>query len=458
MNSFPLFAQLDNRPVLVVGGGSVATRKITAFLQAHAQVHVVAETLNETLTEWHQCHQIHWLAHEFSPEQLDQVFLVIAATDDKALNQRVFQAAEQRQRLCNVVDNPDLCSFITPAVIDRYPLQVAISSNGQAPVLARLWREKLESLLPQHLGAIAEQAGQWRTRIKKQLPNIMQRRQFWEKLLTNPQFNLFHEQHNQAKAEEILQQILQDKQPEMGSVALVGAGVGDAGLLTLKGLQHIQAADVVLYDALVSAQVLALVRRDAEKINVGKRAQHHRVAQAETNDLLVKLAKQGKRVVRLKGGDPFVFGRGGEELQVLKQNRIPYVVVPGITAALGATAYAGIPLTHRDLAQTAMLITGHCQPDGQPLNWQTLAQGNQTLVVYMGTIKAAELTEQLLAHGRSDTTPIAVISHGTLPTQQVFSGCLKDLPQLAQQAAAPALIVIGETVKLHDELAWFQAA
>lgn len=457
MNTFPLFAKLANRPVLVVGGGSVAARKIAMLLKADAQVYVVAQKLNDEVRQLHEQNRIIWHATEFAPEQLDTVFLAIAATNNAELNQQVFQAAEQRHRLCNVVDVQELCSFITPAVIDRSPLQIAISSDGQAPVLARLWREKLESLLPQHLGTLAEQAGQWRERVKQRFDNITQRRQFWEKLFANHQFNLFHEQNNPAAAEQVLAQILAEKQPEIGSVALVGAGVGDAGLLTLKGLQHIQAADVVLYDALVSEQVLELVRRDAEKICVGKRARSHSVQQSETNDLLVKFAKQGKRVVRLKGGDPFVFGRGGEELQVLREHGIPYVVVSGVTAALGATAYAGIPLTHRDLAQTAMFITGHCQPDGKDLHWQTLAQGNQTLVVYMGTIKSAELTEKLLQHGRAADTPVAVISHGTLPTQQVFSGSLKDLPTLAQNAPSPALIVVGETAALHHDLAWFNA-
>ncbi|MCP2040150.1 uroporphyrin-III C-methyltransferase/precorrin-2 dehydrogenase/sirohydrochlorin ferrochelatase [Neisseria sp. HSC-16F19] len=456
MNTFPLFANLQNRPVLVVGGGTVAARKIRMLLKAQAQVRVVAPRLHAELQALYAEKQFEWLAEGFAPEQLDTVFLAIAASADADLNRTVFQAAEARCRLCNVVDEAELCSFIVPAVIDRSPVQIAVSSNAQAPVLARLWREKLESLLPQHLGAVAAQAGQWRGRVKEKFADVAQRRRFWEGVFAHPQYQLLHEQGDAVAAEQVLQQLLHDSAPTGGSVALVGAGVGDAGLLTLKGLQHIQAADVVLYDALVSEQVLDLVRRDAEKIFVGKRARNHSVQQAETNRLLVELAQQGKRVVRLKGGDPFVFGRGAEELQALRAHGIPYVVVPGVTAALAATAYAGIPLTHRDRAQTAMLVTGHCQPDGRELHWQTLAQGNQTLVVYMGTIKAAELVENLLAHGRAADTPVAVISHGTLPTQQVLGGTLAELPQLAAQAPAPALIVVGETAALHRELAWFQ--
>lgn len=457
MNHFPLFANLRGRPVLVVGGGQVAARKIALLQQAGARIRVAAAQLNAELDALARSGAIEYCAQTFADHLLDDVFLAVAATDDAALNRQVFQAAEARQRLVNVVDEPQLCSFIFPAIIDRSPLQIAVSSDGQAPVLARLWREKLEALLPQHIGAMAAQAGAARTVVKHALPALAARRRFWETLFADGLYAQRHAAGQQEAAAERLHELLDEQADRRasGSVTLVGAGPGDAGLLTLKGLQSIQAADVVLYDALVSSPVLDLVRRDAEKICVGKRARSHQVAQEETNELLVKLAKQGKRVVRLKGGDPFVFGRGGEELEVLKAHGIEFAVVPGITAALGATAYAGIPLTHREHAQTAMFITGHCQPDGRDLHWQTLAQGNQTLVVYMGTIKAPELTEKLLQHGRAPETPVAVISHGTLPTQQVFSGSLKDLPELAGQAAAPALMVIGETAALRDELKWF---
>lgn len=455
MNYFPLFAELDNRPVLVVGGGAVAARKIELLLKARARVRVAAETLGETVAGWQAQGRVEWIAHAFEESQLDTVWLVVAATGDAALNRRVFEAAEARCRLANVVDDQANCNFIFPSIIDRSPIQVAVSSGGKAPVLARLLREKLEALLPQNLGEMAAVAARWRGEVKRRLPKTAMRRRFWERLFQSAVFQRLTDNRRSAEAEAFLQAQLAEEQAAEGEVSLVGAGPGDAGLLTLKGLQRIQQADVVLYDALVSEAVLDLVRRDAEKIYVGKRAADHHVRQEETNALLVRHAKAGRRVVRLKGGDPFVFGRGGEELEVLKAEGIPFEVVPGITAALGATAYAGIPLTHRDRAQTAMFITGHCRPDGKTLTWPTLAQGNQTLVVYMGTIKAAELAAELQAHGRSPDTPVAVISHGTLPTQQVFSGSLNNLPELAAQAAAPALLVIGETAALHQELAWF---
>lgn len=454
MNYLPLFADLKGRAVLVVGGGTVAARKVEALLKAGASVRLVAEKLHPALAALAAQGDILPLGRTFDECQLDDVWLVIAATDDAALNRRVFLAAEQRQRWANVVDERDLCSFIFPSVINRHPMQIAISSGGAAPVLARLLREKLEALLPQNLGAMAQMAGRWRGRVKAKLPSVTQRRHFWETLFSHPAFLRLNESRRETEAEAFVAGQLEGFQTGTGEVALVGAGPGDAGLLTIKGLQRIQQADVVLYDALVSDQVLELVRRDAEKVFVGKRSGKHSVQQEDTNTLLVRYAKQGKRVVRLKGGDPFVFGRGGEELETLKEAGIPFEVVPGITAALGATAYAGIPLTHRDHAQSAMFITGHCR-GGNGLNWASVAQSKQTLAVYMGTIKAAELQSSLIEHGRSADTPVAVISKGTLPEQQVFSGRLSDLAELAALAPSPALMVIGETAALGGRLAWF---
>lgn len=454
MNYLPLFADVKQRVVLVVGGGEVATRKIELLLRAGADVHVVAKSLAEPLLAKQNAGQLHWLAQEFSPEQVDKVFLVIAATDDVALNAAVSQAAQQRYRLVNVVDDQPKCSFIFPSIVDRSPLVVAISSGGQAPVLARLLREKLEALLPASLGDMARVAGEWRERVKDRLYSMRARRQFWERLFNSP-FADHIAAGQQTVAEETLRQQLDQPQRVLGDVALVGAGPGDAGLLTLRGLQLIQLADVVLYDHLVSPEVLELVRRDAEKICVGKRASAHSLPQGEINRLLFTLASSGKRVVRLKGGDPFIFGRGGEEVQYLAKAGVPFQIVPGITAAAGVTAYAGIPLTHRDYAQSVLFITGHCRPDGEALDWSTLARGRQTLAIYMGTVKAAEISQQLIAHGRAPDTPVAVISRGTRPDQSVNIGTLAQLETLAHQAPTPALLVIGEVVALHHQLAWF---
>lgn len=454
MDYLPLFADLKQRPVLVVGGGEVAARKIDLLHRAGAQVRVVAQALSSELEQQSQDGRINWLAKVFLPEQLDDVFLVIAATNDTVLNATVFTAADQRHLLANVVDDQPRCSFIFPSIVDRSPLVVAISSAGQAPVLARILREKLEALLPASLSDMAAVAGRWRGRVKQHIASMGARRRFWENAFSG-RFASQISRGQLAQAEDELQRELEGQRSTQGEVALVGAGPGDPGLLTLRGLQVIQQADVVLYDHLVSPEVLDLVRRDAERICVGKRAGAHSVAQEETNQLIVSLAQQGKRVVRLKGGDPFIFGRGGEELQMVVRAGIAFQVVPGVTAASGATAYAGIPLTHRDHAQSVTFITGHCRADGDDLDWQALARGRQTLAIYMGTVKAAEISRQLITHGRASTTPVAVIGRGTCADQQVLTGTLVQLESLAHQAPTPALLVIGEVVNLHHQIAWF---
>ncbi|MDU4452329.1 MAG: uroporphyrinogen-III C-methyltransferase [Haemophilus parainfluenzae] len=431
MNYFPLFADLTGRPVLVVGGGSVAARKVGLLLKANAQVRIVARQLNEELSELERQNKVLWIAKEFNAEQMRTVMLVIAATNDEVLNHRIFHLAESQHKLVNVVDDQPHCSFIFPSIIDRNPIQIAISSGGKAPVLARLLREKLEALLPQHLGKIAEISGKWRDQVKAKLASVTERRRFWEKMFSGRFASLVKNQQ-EAKAEEELAEQLENNY-QGGFVSLVGAGPGDAGLL----------------------EILSLIRRDAERIFVGKRANGCSVAQEETNQLLLTLAQQGKRVVRLKGGDPFVFGRGGEELEVLAQHQIPFSVVPGITAGIGATAYAGIPLTHRDYAQSAIFVTGHRKADASDIEWQTLARSHQTLVIYMGTLKAQVIAEHLQQYGRAANTPVAIISQGTQLTQKTAIGTLANLAELAEKAETPALIVVGEVVTLHEQLAWF---
>ncbi|MBH2881393.1 siroheme synthase CysG [Serratia ureilytica] len=458
MDYLPIFADLKQRPVLVVGGGDVAARKVSLLQRVGAEIRIVAQSLSPELEQQRQQGRVLWLGKTFDPQQLDDVFLAIAATDDNALNAAVFAEADKRRVLANVVDDQPRCSFIFPSIIDRSPLVVAVSSSGQAPVLARLLREKLEALLPASLGQMAQVAGRWRGQVKQRLASIGERRRFWENTFGG-RFATLVANGQTAQAERQLEQDLHrfaaGDEGTQGEIALVGAGPGDVGLLTLRGLQVMQQADVVLYDHLVSGEILDLVRRDAERICVGKRAGAHSVIQEETNRLLVELAQQGKRVVRLKGGDPFIFGRGGEELQVAAAAGIPFQVVPGVTAAAGATAYAGIPLTHRDHAQSVTFITGHCRPDGDGLDWADLARARQTLAIYMGTMKAADISQRLIAHGRDAATPVAVISRGTRADQQVQIGTLEQLEYLAQRAPLPALLVIGEVVELHHQIAWF---
>ncbi|WP_165007648.1 siroheme synthase CysG [Neisseria yangbaofengii] len=455
MSHYPIFADLRGRAVLLAGAGKVAGRKAESLLKAGAVVRVVAQKLNPTFQAWQSEGRITWLGGVFHDFYLDDVFLAVTATDDHNLNQRIFKAAEARGKFCNTVDTAGLCSYIVPAIIDRSPIQIAISSGGTSPVLARKWRQIIETLLPLHTGKMAAIAGKWRTRVKEKIDGMENRRRFWEHLFDS-RFNALTAQGNLEAAEAELSAQLDGCQPAKGEVVLVGAGPGDAGLLTIHALQAIQAADIVLYDALVSDEILSMVRKDAEKVSVGKRAGCHHVQQEETNRLLVKYALQGLRVVRLKGGDPFVFGRGGEEAQILRVAGVPYRIVPGVTAALGATAYAGIPLTHRDCAQSALFVTGHSKHDGDQPDWRTLALSHQTLAIYMGTLRASVITEKLIEYGRSEDTPVAVISNGTLPSQSVQTGRLKDLPQMAENAPRPALMVIGEVAALRDELKWFQ--
>ena len=427
MDHLPIFCQLRQRDCLLVGGGDVAERKARLLLDAGANVTVNALDFTPQFQVWADSQMLTLVQGEFIPSLLDNCWLAIAATDDETVNQQVSEAAEARRIFCNVVDAPRQASFIKPSIIDRSPLMVAVSSGGTSPVLARLLREKLESILPLHLGQLARYAG----RLAQSLAN----------------------DDRQAVAD-TTEQLLTEPLEHRGEVVLVGAGPGDAGLLTLKGLQQIQQADVVVYDRLVSDDIMNLVRRDADRVFVGKRSGYHCVPQEEINQILLREAQKGRRVVRLKGGDPFIFGRGGEELETLCEAGIPFSVVPGITAASGCSAYSGIPLTHRDFAQGVRLVTGHLKTGGE-LDWANLAVEKQTLVFYMGLNQAPAIREKLIAHGMAEDMPAAIVENGTAVTQKVVSGTLGQLDILAQQMASPALIIVGRVVGLRDKLNWF---
>ncbi|MFM5209749.1 MULTISPECIES: siroheme synthase CysG [Aeromonas] len=455
MDYLPIFCRLDNKPVLLVGGGEVAERKARLLLDAGAQLTVVAPELDPELAELAANGSIEWLAGEFAPQQLTGKWLVVAATDRREVNALVYQSANQARIFANVVDDPKRSSFIMPSIIDRSPLMVAISSGGKAPVLARLLREKLEAMLPQHLGAVAAFAGSLRDRVKARFASMGERRRFWERLLGADRLGQALARGDSASANQLADSLFADESQTGGEVVLVGAGPGDPGLLTLHALRQMQQADVVVYDRLVSDEVMALVRRDAKRIFVGKQAGNHCVPQEGINQLLLDEAKKGQRVVRLKGGDPFIFGRGGEELETLVGSGIGFQVVPGITAASGCAAYAGIPLTHRDHAQSVRFVTAHGKGGPQDLDWPLLAKDKQTLVFYMGLSSCATIREQLLTHGKAGDTPVALIERGTQPSQRVIRGTLDQLPELAVGVESPALIMVGSVVTLADQLAWF---
>ncbi|WP_429036208.1 siroheme synthase CysG [Aeromonas media] len=455
MDYLPIFCRLDNKPVLLVGGGEVAERKARLLLDAGAHLTVVAPELDPELAELAANGSIEWLAGEFAPAQLTGKWLVVAATDRREVNALVYQSANQARIFANVVDDPKRSSFIMPSIIDRSPLMVAISSGGKAPVLARLLREKLEALLPQHLGAVAAFAGSLRERVKARFTSMGERRRFWERLLGADRLGQALARGDGASAHQLADNLFADESQTGGEVVLVGAGPGDPGLLTLHALRQMQQADVVVYDRLVSDEVMALVRRDAKRIFVGKQAGNHCVPQEGINQLLLDEAKKGQRVVRLKGGDPFIFGRGGEELETLVGSGIGFQVVPGITAASGCAAYAGIPLTHRDHAQSVRFVTAHGKGGARDLDWPLLAKDKQTLVFYMGLSSCAVIREQLLTHGKAGDTPVALIERGTQPSQRVIRGTLDQLPELAAGVESPALIMVGSVVTLADQLAWF---
>lgn len=456
MDYLPIFCQLRQRACLLVGGGEVAERKARLLLDAGADLTVNAPEFTPQFRLWADDKRLTLAECAFSPALLEGAWLVIAATDDAAVNEEVYQAATARQIFCNVVDSPAHASFIMPSIIDRSPLMVAVSSGGKAPVLARLLREKLESLLPLHLGQLALFAGNLRQRVKQHFNHITLRRRFWEKLFVHDRLAQALANQDQALTLRYTKELFNSPLEQRGEVVLVGAGPGDAGLLTLKGLQQIQQADVVVYDRLVSDDIMNLVRRDAERIFVGKRAGYHCVPQEEINQILLDHARRGRRVVRLKGGDPFIFGRGGEELEALADDSIAFTVVPGITAASGCSAYAGIPLTHRDHARSVRLVTGHARKDGS-IDWANMAAEQQTLVFYMGLSQAEEIQNSLIQHGMAADMPVALVENGTSTRQRVVSGRLDELARLAQQVESPTLIIVGRVVALRDRLNWFSA-
>lgn len=460
MDFLPLFHKLKDRLVLVVGGGEVAVRKARLLADAGARLRVVAPDIRAELSEMVEAGNGELLLRGYLAEDLAGVTLVIAASDDEPLNAQISEQAQALGIPVNVVDAPALCSVIFPAIVDRSPLIVAITSGGDAPVLARLMRAKIETWIPSTYGQLAGLAKKFRAQVKALLPNVQQRRVFWE--------DVFQGQIAESvfagklhEGERLLAEKVAGSTPQMlGEVYLVGAGPGDPDLLTFRALRLMQQADVVLYDRLVAPAIIELCRRDAERIYVGKQRADHAVPQDQINQRLVDLAKQGKRVLRLKGGDPFIFGRGGEEIEELAAHGIPFQVVPGITAASGCAAYAGIPLTHRDHAQSVRFVTGHLKDGSSDLPWSELTASSQTLVFYMGLVGLPVICQQLIAHGRAASTPAALIEQGTTQNQRVYTGTLADLPQLVadHEVRAPTLVIVGEVVQLREKLAWFEGA
>jgi len=464
MRYFPVFMDLNQQTVLLVGGGAVAERKIRLLLRAGATVHVVAPQLSENVEAWKRSGDIVHRGGKWQPGLLEGVRLVFAATSDSQLNRDVFTAAEKLGIPANVVDDLEYCRFISPAVVDRDPVQVAISTGGSAPVLARKIRGWIETLLPRGLGKVALAAGSLRPQVKRSLPAAACR-EFWASLLTNSRlFNWSSDSEVRIRSDMKSALVRSRLQKSVGKVYLVGAGPGRADLLTLRALEVLGQADVILHDRLVPEEILELARRDAERIYVGKQAGNHHRSQEEIHEILLTEADKGRTVVRLKGGDPFIFGRGGEELELLRSHGVEYEVVPGITAATGCAAFAGIPLTHRDHAQALTFVSGYLS-SGKSLNtidWSAIAGPGRTTVIYMGVGQADAVREKLIDAGISRHMPATLIMDGTRDSQQQIEGTVDKLASMAARAARVAvknstgLLIIGQVVALGVNLAWFR--
>lgn len=465
MEYFPLFLKLSGRACLVIGGGNIASRKVSWLLKSGARVHVMALDINDSLKEWaNSADYSQKLSLEVrSVVSVDELplkeqFLVVAASSDRELNRQVAERCELLDVHCNVASRTSLGDTILPSIIDRSPVVLALHSGAKSPTVTRFLKRQLEAFVPRKISALVAWAEQWRKTVKQRLPSEVVRLRLWDRVLSGMVAEHLYDGQS-SSADSIMEQHLEEAESGQlwGEVFLVGAGPGDPELLTLKALRLIQQADVVLYDRLVSDPILALLPPKCERIYVGKKQADHAVPQVEINQRLVDLAQQGRNVLRLKGGDPFIFGRGGEEIELLADSGVSFQVVPGITAASGCASYAGIPLTHRDHSQSVRFITGHLKSNQVNLDWPELATPNQTLVFYMGLSGLNEICRSLIQYGRGEQTPAAIVEKGTTPQQRVITGTLATLPDLvaSQDVSAPTLLIVGEVVQLQFQLAWF---
>ena len=458
MDHLPIFINVRQNPCLVIGGGDIALRKINLLIKAQAKVDCLSPLFCEGITNLSQSGDVNLIQKRFESDDIKDYAIIIASTDDSSVNALISKSAKKARIPVNVVDSPELSSFIMPSIVDRSPVIIAVSSAGRAPVLARIIRAKLETVIPSAYGVLAEIAGEYRQKVKDRFSKIKDRRAFWEFIFSGViAEKVFSGRINEAK-DDIEKQLKRASEIELGEVYLVGAGPGDPDLLTFKALRLIQQADVVLYDRLVSKGVMELVRRDSELIYVGKKGgSQESTRQIDINDQLVELAKSGKRVCRLKGGDPFIFGRGGEEIESLSEHGIPFQVVPGITAASGCSAYGGIPLTHRDYSQSCRFVTAHLKNGTTNLPWDEFVIDQQTIVFYMALSGANYICQKLMEHGMDKDMPIAIIEKGTMPEQRVYISSLTKLPDLlaTEDIHAPTLMIVGEVVKLNEKLNWY---
>jgi uroporphyrin-III C-methyltransferase/precorrin-2 dehydrogenase/sirohydrochlorin ferrochelatase len=454
--------ELSKQSVLLIGGGEVAERKLDLLLKANAKLTIISPQFTDYILSLIKNNKnITAITSNYKSEYMDDSFsFVIAATNDESLNEEIASQANQKGILVNVVDKPNICDFIFPSILERGPITVAVSTGGSSPVLARLLRTKLETMIPGAYGRLAKIVSENRIPVRKKLVNSKSNRIFWEQMLNGKFVELVLSGQDDEAVKYLNQEIniFDEQKKGEGEVYLVGAGPGDPDLLTFRALRLMQQADIALYDRLVHPSIIDLIRRDAQKIYVGKQRDNHTVRQEEINNLLVKYAKEGKRVLRLKGGDPFIFGRGGEEIDTLVDNNVSFQVVPGITSASGCSAYSGIPLTHRDHAQSCIFVTGHLKKGKLDLNWEKLIQPNQTIVFYMGLVSIDIICTQLIANGLDPKTPCALIQQGTTPSQKVYTSIVENMSELVKEKKplAPTIFIIGFVVNLRDKLNWYK--
>ena len=445
---------------MVIGGGKIAARKARRLLEGGMKLKVVAPEICEAMRELGLQPSCVIEQRPFKDNDIKDASVIVSATNQRELNHRVADLAKAQGSWVNIADEVDDANMLFPSLVDRNPIQIAISAGGTSPSLSRLLRSYLEGFIPIAYSELAELLERYRTRVKEKYQTLDQRRAFWDTVLRGRIADaVFAGRYKEAEAG--LLALLNDEQgieEHIGEIYLVGAGPGDPDLLTIKALRLMQQADVVVYDRLVSDSIHHLLRPGIEKIYAGKQPSQHAMSQEEINQLLVKLAKQGKKVLRLKGGDPFVFGRGGEEIETLLEEGIPFQIVPGITAALGCAAYSGIPLTHRDYAQSCIFVTGHRKEGTVNLNWNLLTQPNQTLIFYMGLLGLEHICASLIEHGMSPDTPIALIMHGTLADQKVIVSDLNNIATEVQseEIKPPTLLIVGKVVELYNKLQWYR--
>ena len=462
MDHLPIFFDVKNQPVIIVGGGTLAARRADMTLRAGAKVLQFAETLSDEFIDIKQNPNFTHLTEPLAAHHFKDARLAYGATENDQADKHVYDLAKAASVPVNVADSPDLCDFITPSILDRSPLIVAIYTAGTSPILGRMIKARLETMLPAAYGQFTNFLGQYRAEVMNRIKDGALRRRFWERVMDGPVLDHVLSGHNEDAIAEINRELNSftdgGHQHKTGEVYLVGAGPGDPDLLTFRALRLMQRADIVLYDRLVGDGILNLVRRDAERVYVGKQAKDHSVPQEDISKWLVEYARKGKRVLRLKGGDPFIFGRGGEEIETLSEHGIPFQIVPGITSASGAATYAGIPLTHRDHAQACIFVTGHGKDGRFDLDWESLIQPSQTVCIYMGLIHLTELMGEFIRRGADRDLPAAAIFKGTRREQTVITGTIATLPKqvIQSELRGPAMIIIGSVVSLRDKLKWYE--